>query len=69
MKTGTCKYGITCKFDHPPPSEVIAKAVEAARCEAPPNFDLDLSVASTEPQDATPLPPGIDAPPGTATAS
>ncbi|CAH9083828.1 unnamed protein product [Cuscuta europaea] len=23
MKTGTCKYGITCKFDHPPPGEVL----------------------------------------------
>ncbi|PKI54683.1 hypothetical protein CRG98_024883, partial [Punica granatum] len=21
MKTGTCKYGATCKFDHPPPGE------------------------------------------------
>ncbi|CAN8259595.1 unnamed protein product [Cochlearia groenlandica] len=25
MKTGTCKYGATCKFDHPPPGEVMAK--------------------------------------------
>ncbi|XP_044468710.1 zinc finger CCCH domain-containing protein 37-like isoform X2 [Mangifera indica] len=24
MKTGACKYGATCKFDHPPPGEVIA---------------------------------------------
>ncbi|XP_051125910.1 zinc finger CCCH domain-containing protein 37-like isoform X2 [Andrographis paniculata] len=24
MKTGTCKYGATCKFDHPPPGEVMA---------------------------------------------
>ncbi|OMO63653.1 Zinc finger, CCCH-type [Corchorus olitorius] len=24
MRTGTCKYGATCKFDHPPPGEVIA---------------------------------------------
>ncbi|RAL41067.1 unnamed protein product [Cuscuta campestris] len=23
MKTGTCKYGTTCKFDHPPPGEVM----------------------------------------------
>ncbi|XP_051135982.1 zinc finger CCCH domain-containing protein 37-like isoform X2 [Andrographis paniculata] len=23
MKTGTCKYGPTCKFDHPPPGEVL----------------------------------------------
>lgn len=23
MKTGTCKYGATCKFDHPPPGEVM----------------------------------------------
>lgn len=26
MKTGTCKYGVACKFDHPPPGEVMAKA-------------------------------------------
>ncbi|GAA0157192.1 RNA metabolism protein [Lithospermum erythrorhizon] len=26
MKTGTCKYGTTCKFDHPPPAEVMSKA-------------------------------------------
>ncbi|GJT29096.1 zinc finger CCCH domain-containing protein 37 isoform X2 [Tanacetum coccineum] len=24
MKTGACKYGVTCKFDHPPPGEVMA---------------------------------------------
>ncbi|GMG99271.1 hypothetical protein Nepgr_001111 [Nepenthes gracilis] len=23
MKTGTCKYGVACKFDHPPPGEVM----------------------------------------------
>lgn len=26
MKTGTCKFGVQCRFDHPPPGEVIAKA-------------------------------------------
>lgn len=26
MKTGTCKFGATCKFDHPPPGEAIAMA-------------------------------------------
>ncbi|XP_028079961.1 zinc finger CCCH domain-containing protein 37 isoform X1 [Camellia sinensis] len=26
MKTGTCKYGATCRFDHPPPGEVMALA-------------------------------------------
>ncbi|KAL2475848.1 Zinc finger CCCH domain-containing protein 37 [Abeliophyllum distichum] len=26
MKTGTCKDGATCKFDHPPPGEVMAMA-------------------------------------------
>jgi hypothetical protein len=37
MKTGSCKYGSTCKFDHPPPNEVAAKAAaEASRTEAPP---------------------------------
>ncbi|KAL4554533.1 hypothetical protein LXL04_039364 [Taraxacum kok-saghyz] len=26
MKTGACKYGVTCRFDHPPPGEVMAGA-------------------------------------------
>ncbi|KAJ0989350.1 hypothetical protein J5N97_007706 [Dioscorea zingiberensis] len=26
MKTGACKYGATCKFDHPPPGEAVAMA-------------------------------------------
>ncbi|ONI11759.1 hypothetical protein PRUPE_4G124000 [Prunus persica] len=26
LKTGTCKYGATCKFDHPPPGEVMGMA-------------------------------------------
>ncbi|XP_057948711.1 zinc finger CCCH domain-containing protein 37 isoform X2 [Malania oleifera] len=26
LKTGTCKFGATCKFDHPPPGEVMARA-------------------------------------------
>ncbi|KAM0858719.1 hypothetical protein ACQ4PT_047646 [Festuca glaucescens] len=25
MKTGTCRFGALCKFDHPPPGEAIAK--------------------------------------------
>jgi hypothetical protein len=25
MKTGTCKFGAQCKFDHPPPGEAVAK--------------------------------------------
>lgn len=29
MKTGTCKYGATCKFDHPPPCEVMSKVFSA----------------------------------------
>ena len=27
MKTRTCKYAATCKFDHPPPGEDVAKAI------------------------------------------
>lgn len=27
MKTGTCRFGQICRFDHPPPGEVMAKAV------------------------------------------
>ncbi|ESQ48762.1 hypothetical protein EUTSA_v10020494mg [Eutrema salsugineum] len=30
MKTGTCKYGATCKFDHPAPGEVMAKTSSEA---------------------------------------
>lgn len=30
MKTGTCKYGATCKFDHPPPGEVMAAMATAS---------------------------------------
>lgn len=26
LKTGTCKFGATCKFDHPPPGEVVEMA-------------------------------------------
>ena len=26
MQTGACKYGATCRFDHPPPGEAVAKA-------------------------------------------
>ncbi|PAN29698.1 hypothetical protein PAHAL_5G244900 [Panicum hallii] len=25
MRSGTCRYGVHCKFDHPPPQEAIAK--------------------------------------------
>lgn len=25
MRSGTCRYGAHCKFDHPPPQEAIAK--------------------------------------------
>lgn len=30
MKTGACKYGATCKFDHPPPGEVMSAATTGA---------------------------------------
>ncbi|XP_068665207.1 zinc finger CCCH domain-containing protein 8 [Aristolochia californica] len=30
MKTGTCKFGPACKFDHPPPVEAIAMAAGQA---------------------------------------
>ena len=36
MKTGTCKYALTCKFDHPPPGEAAAKAIaDAGKPEQP----------------------------------
>ncbi|PKA61042.1 Zinc finger CCCH domain-containing protein 37 [Apostasia shenzhenica] len=34
MKTGTCKFGVTCRFDHPPPGEAIAKATGLQGSEA-----------------------------------
>jgi hypothetical protein len=61
MKTGACKFGPTCKYDHPPPQEIIAKAVEAARGEVPVSYDVNLPegiIAS--------IPPGTDAPAVTA---
>ncbi|XP_049397850.1 zinc finger CCCH domain-containing protein 37-like isoform X1 [Solanum stenotomum] len=30
MKTGMCKYGASCKFDHPPPGEVLGMAQGAS---------------------------------------
>jgi hypothetical protein len=30
MKSGTCKFGVQCRFDHPPHEEAIAK-LKAAR--------------------------------------
>ncbi|GFY99298.1 floral homeotic protein [Actinidia rufa] len=30
MKTGACKYGATCKFDHPPPGEVMVMATSTS---------------------------------------
>ena len=26
VQTGACRYGATCRFDHPPPGEAVAKA-------------------------------------------
>lgn len=28
MKTGACKYGVACKFDHPPAGEVMSTKAE-----------------------------------------
>lgn len=47
MKTGACKFGPVCKFDHPTPGEVAAKALEAARVEVPVMLDTNLSETST----------------------
>ncbi|TMW94627.1 hypothetical protein EJD97_009999 [Solanum chilense] len=30
MKTGMCKYGASCKFDHPPPGEVLGMTSQGA---------------------------------------
>jgi hypothetical protein len=61
MKTGACKFGPTCKFDHPTPGEVAAKALEAARVEVPVMLDASLSENSTLVlDDQSVLPPGTD---------
>ena len=26
IQTGACRYGASCRFDHPPPGEAVAKA-------------------------------------------
>ncbi|PRQ30268.1 putative transcription factor C3H family [Rosa chinensis] len=33
-KTGTCKYGATCRFDHPPPGAVVAMAASQAKSDS-----------------------------------
>lgn len=68
MKTGACKFGLTCKYDHPPPQEIIARAVEAVREGISNNYDVNLPTSVVESQEATPLPPGTDVPPVTASA-
>ena len=48
MKTGTCKYAATCKFDHPPPEEVVAKdvAMDATTEDTPEdNNKMDSGIA------------------------
>lgn len=35
MKTGTCGYGATCRFDHPPPGEVMAPLAGGKETSAP----------------------------------
>ncbi|XP_026414098.1 zinc finger CCCH domain-containing protein 37-like isoform X1 [Papaver somniferum] len=38
MKTGACKYGSSCRFDHPPPGEAVAMAtVVQGSSSAPPS--------------------------------
>jgi hypothetical protein len=71
MKTGACKFGQTCKYDHPPPQEVIARAVEAARAgvDLPAgSYDVNNTPAAGDSQDTTELPPGTDVPAITAGA-
>ncbi|KAL6206193.1 hypothetical protein ACLB2K_023442 [Fragaria x ananassa] len=34
LKTGTCKYGASCRFDHPPPGEVVAMAASQAKSDS-----------------------------------
>ncbi|KAJ4829705.1 Zinc finger CCCH domain-containing protein 37 [Turnera subulata] len=48
MKTGTCKYGATCKFDHPPPGEVIAAAVSQGKSTS---VGTEAKATETEPQE------------------
>ncbi|KAJ8499500.1 hypothetical protein OPV22_010052 [Ensete ventricosum] len=51
MKTGTCKFGAACKFDHPPPGEAIAMATiqgtaEGEETKDAPEFQLESVVIS-----------------------
>ncbi|XP_004295541.1 PREDICTED: uncharacterized protein LOC101295501 [Fragaria vesca subsp. vesca] len=34
LKTGTRKYGASCRFDHPPPGEVVAMAASQAKSDS-----------------------------------
>ncbi|CAN4096942.1 unnamed protein product [Withania somnifera] len=45
MKTGMCKYGATCRFDHPPPGEVLGTAIlqgASLSVEVEDNVDVNL---------------------------
>eukprot|EP00898_Chlorokybus_atmophyticus_P008190 jgi/Chlat1/8372/Chrsp80S07802 len=51
MKTGSCKFGATCKFDHPSPADAVAAAMAAAAAAA--NFN-GIVVAVGEPHGVSP---------------
>ncbi|KAF3670996.1 putative 2-dehydro-3-deoxyphosphooctonate aldolase [Capsicum annuum] len=49
MKTGMCKYGATCKFDHPPPGEVLGMSTSqgtSSSFEAEDNVNVNESQRS-----------------------
>eukprot|EP00252_Welwitschia_mirabilis_P001144 TRINITY_DN11074_c1_g4_i2.p1 TRINITY_DN11074_c1_g4~~TRINITY_DN11074_c1_g4_i2.p1 ORF type:complete len:274 (-),score=68.06 TRINITY_DN11074_c1_g4_i2:278-1099(-) len=45
IKTGTCKFGVNCKFDHPPPGELVAAAIAKANAT---KQDAEDNVVSTK---------------------
>ncbi|PHT52801.1 Zinc finger CCCH domain-containing protein 37 [Capsicum baccatum] len=47
MKTGMCKYGATCKFDHPPPGEVLGMSTSQGTSSS---FEAEDSVNVNESQ-------------------
>lgn len=53
MKTGTCKFGVTCKFDHPPPGEVMemAKSSQGTSTNNGGETDTNENVLGSDPEE------------------
>lgn len=53
LKTGTCKFGVTCKFDHPPPGEVMemAKSSQGTSTNNGGETDTNENVLGSDPEE------------------